>query len=143
VPQAIFDSQLLKGNKTEYVPGPTAISFLRVIPPLSKYHIYSRIVTWTPDNRLLSDCVHGSRNEPIPSVVPKDEAVCAVMYAPYCWKLKPGENIPITEMLQDEGYEVCQEMVELNKQNWQLAKVFHEVWENKAVFQHVRIASRL
>lgn len=84
----MLDGQWFHGGTTYFSLGGTMITFLREIPPLSKYYIYTRFVAWDPDNKWFY-CqtiftISNKRGEVrptgiVPSVVPKDEALCAVI----------------------------------------------------------------
>src|SRR5437762_2149473 len=112
----MFNSQWYHGGTTRYGIGGTMIIFLREIPPMSKYHMYSRFIAWSPDNKWFycqtKFTIDKSGGINIPDI-PK-ETVCAVMYSRYCWKLRSGKTIPITKVLEDEGYVVSEEMLKLN-----------------------------
>jgi len=150
LPKIMFSGLWLKG-KTYFGLGATMLTFLHEIPPLSRYNIYTRFVAWDPDDKwfycqtifTISDKRGKIRPENISSIVPEDEAVCAVMYCRYCWKLKSGKTIRVTQVLKDEGYIVSEDMLRLNERNWQIVKEFHEMMEKEKIVQSLRKFSRL
>jgi len=85
----------------------------------------------------------GQKASDVPSIIPDDEAVCAVMYARYVYKLRSGKAIPVTELLAQEGYVVSDKMLRLNDENWQLVKELQAMWNKERIFQSLRKFSRL
>ena len=139
------------GRKAYSKPGGTSLSILRDIPPLSKYAMYSRFIAWSPDNKWLycqtiftiPDKRGGARSEHVPSAIPDDEAVCAIVYGRYCWNFKSGEDIFVTDILEKEGYFVTDGMSKLNRENWELVKLLHELWEKENIIQTFRKLAKL
>jgi hypothetical protein len=152
LPKVMLGSTAHHGAKSFYALGGTMITFLREIPPLSKYYMYSRLFAWSPDDDKWLICQtvftipgkSGSqRRSDVPAIVPENEIVCAVMYSRYCMKKSSGKTIPMLEVLKDEGYTVSEDMLRLNQKNWEEVRKYEEMSNKTELLKSVRKFSRL
>jgi hypothetical protein len=151
LPQAMLEAHWLHRENIDWIFGESSLYSIRDIPRLTNYHMYSRFVAWSPDNKwfycqtifTIQSTNGGIRNEHIPPEVPEDETVCTILYSRLGWKLKSGIVLSITDILLKEGYFVSDKMKELNSRNWELVKSFQDIWDKESFVEDVHRLSKL
>ena len=128
--------------------------FLREIPLFSKYFIYYRVFTWSPDGKYMymqaifttKKSTGRQRNgkeeeglgKEFESIVPEDEDVCAVLYVLHMLK----RRMRFEELFALDGYDAYDERVEtLRSQSWEVIKDLHKGFAERQ--QNLRSTRRL
>ena len=143
--------------KSEYLIGHSATSarFLRQLPILGKYYVYTRFLTWSPDGQYLYYQTVFTRKgslknrkaedkvfKEIPSIIPDDEIICAILYVRNQLFRRDGTRVTMEEVFADEGYNPHDERVQRIKEaGWEYVKNLHDAWDKETTLAGLRRTS--
>lgn len=129
-----------------------SLRFLNEIPTFSSYFVYTRFLTWSPDGRHLYYQIVFTKKgrkrnrtaedgvfKEIPSIVPDDETICAILYARNQIRRRNGPPVTLDEIFKDEGYDPYDERVRgLREEGWEYVQDLHAAWERDMALAGVR-----
>jgi hypothetical protein len=122
------------------------------------YNVYTRFLTWSPDGlHLYYQSVFTrkgkSRNQQrdekvfkeIPSIIPDDEIVCAVLYVRNQMIRRNGKKLTMEEIFKEEGYDPYDPAVQkIKEEGWEYVKDLHAAWDKGLALGSIRrMAHRL
>jgi hypothetical protein len=141
-------------HTSKYLLGHSASSarFLDEIPMFATYYVYTRFLTWSPDGLHLYYQVvftrkgrSGSqqRNEKvfkgIPSIIPDDEIVCAILYVRNQMIRHDGKKLTMEEIFKEEGYDPYHPTVRrIKEKGWEYVKNLHVAWDKGLALAGIR-----
>jgi hypothetical protein len=116
----------------------------------STYYVYTRFLTWSPDGEYLyyqtvfTKKGHKKNRDnqvfaEIPSIIPDDEVVCAILYVRNQIIWPGGKRMTMEEMFEEEGYFPWDERVQkMKKEGWEYVKGLHAAWDREMALSGLR-----
>jgi len=127
--------------------------FIREIPLFGKYFVYYRILSWSDDGRYMYmqaiftikgnrkvDDHENTKNGEIPSIIPEDEVICAILYiCNTLRRLKGRRGARVEDLFRLDGFDAYDEQAQkTRKEGWEYVKDLHESWERRRNLRSAR-----
>src|SRR5579862_6233342 len=147
--------------------GGSSVVFIREIPMFAKYHLYARIISWSPKGKwlyvqgvftlpgkqkdshkrklppagvnLVDPALDSGAQTPVRGLPTTEngETICAVIYGRYVFKRSTRETLPVQEVLKICGYTGDDEIEKKRIEGWEYVQGLEHDWDRDRALKSV------